>query len=127
MKWCSATRSEQKLKRLARKAPENARAGTPDEAAEEADALLLAVHWSRIEDVLHQAGDLSGKRFGRVSSRLLQHPQDGLGKPLASALAGPAFARGSRILQPLAFNMAIERSGLVSERTGSAHIKRGVA
>ncbi len=26
----------------------------------EADALLLAVHWSRIDDVLKQAGDLSG-------------------------------------------------------------------
>jgi len=38
-----------------------ARAGTPSEAAQEADALLLAVHWSRIEDVLNQTGDLSGK------------------------------------------------------------------
>src|SRR5207249_8046892 len=27
----------------------------------EADALLLAVHWSRVDDVLKQAGDLSGK------------------------------------------------------------------
>jgi predicted dinucleotide-binding enzyme len=31
------------------------------EAAQKADALLLAVHWSRIEDVLKQAGDLAGK------------------------------------------------------------------
>src|SRR6185369_8451031 len=29
--------------------------------AEEAGALLLAVHWSRIDDVLKQAGDLSGR------------------------------------------------------------------
>src|SRR5205085_7725738 len=36
------------------------RAGTPREAAEEADAVLLAVHWSRMDDVLKQAGDLSG-------------------------------------------------------------------
>jgi predicted dinucleotide-binding enzyme len=36
-------------------------AGTPGEAAREADALLLAVHWSRMDDVLKQAGDLSGK------------------------------------------------------------------
>ena len=28
---------------------------------QQADAILLAVHWSRIEDVLHQIGDLSGK------------------------------------------------------------------
>jgi 8-hydroxy-5-deazaflavin:NADPH oxidoreductase len=31
------------------------------DAAQEADALLLAVHWSRTDDVLKQAGDLSGK------------------------------------------------------------------
>src|SRR2546430_10339372 len=57
----SYARSEQKLKKLAREAQGNARAGTPGEAAREADALLLAVHWSRIDDVLHQAGDLSRK------------------------------------------------------------------
>src|SRR5438270_13675683 len=57
----SYARSEQKLKTLARDAGGKARAGTPKEAAQDADALLLAVHWSRIEDVLKQAGDLSGK------------------------------------------------------------------
>src|SRR5215470_657448 len=57
----SYARSEEKLKRLARKAGAKARAGTPREAAQEADALLLAVHWSRVDDVLAQAGDLAGK------------------------------------------------------------------
>ena len=57
----SYARSERKLKRLAREAKANARAGTPREAAREADALLLAVHWSRVDDVLKQAGDLSRK------------------------------------------------------------------
>ncbi len=57
----SYARSEQKLKRLAREAQGNARAGSPGEAAREADALLLAVHWSRLDDVLKQAGDVSGK------------------------------------------------------------------
>src|SRR3989475_2288801 len=57
----SYARSEQKLKMLARDANGKARAGTPREAAQEADALLLAVHWSRVDDVLKQAGDLSGK------------------------------------------------------------------
>ena len=57
----SYARSQQKLKRLAREAQGNARAGTPGEAAREAGALLLAVHWSRVDDVLKQAGDLSGK------------------------------------------------------------------
>ncbi|HEY6720337.1 MAG TPA: NADPH-dependent F420 reductase [Burkholderiales bacterium] len=58
----SYARSEQKLKRLARKAAgRNARPGTPREAVQDADAVLLAVHWSRMDDVLDQAGDLSGK------------------------------------------------------------------
>src|SRR5256886_730676 len=53
--------SDKKLKRLAREAGGKARAGTPREAAQDADALLLAVHWLRFDDVLKQAGDLSGK------------------------------------------------------------------
>jgi 8-hydroxy-5-deazaflavin:NADPH oxidoreductase len=57
----SYARHKEKLEGLARDAGVRARAGTPREAAQEADALLLAVHWSRMEDVLHQAGDLSGK------------------------------------------------------------------
>jgi predicted dinucleotide-binding enzyme len=57
----SYARSQQKLMRLARDAGGNARAGTPHEAAQDADALLLAVHWSQIDEVLNQAGDLSGK------------------------------------------------------------------
>jgi len=57
----SYARSEQKLKRLAHDAQGNARAGTPTEAARESNVLLLAVHWSRVDDVLKQAGDLAGK------------------------------------------------------------------
>lgn len=33
----------------------------PREAAQDADAVLLAVHWLRMDDVLDQAGDLAGK------------------------------------------------------------------
>ena len=57
----SYSRSEQKLKKLAKDAGTKARPGTPREAAEQADALFLAVHWSRVDDVLNQVGDLSGK------------------------------------------------------------------
>jgi len=57
----SYSRSERKLKRLAREAHGHARAATPREAALHADALLLAVHWSRVDAVSKQAGDLSGK------------------------------------------------------------------
>jgi len=57
----SYARSTGKLNKLAKDARGNARAGTPREAAQDADALLLAVHWLRMDDVLNQAGDLSDK------------------------------------------------------------------
>jgi len=57
----SYAHSERKLRRLAREAQARARAGTPREAVLDADAVLLAVHWSRVNDVLKQAGDVSGK------------------------------------------------------------------
>ena len=57
----SYSRSNARLKKLAREAKGKSRAGTPREAAQNADAVLLAVHWSRVNDVLKQAGDLSGK------------------------------------------------------------------
>jgi len=57
----SYSRGKEKLNKLARDARGKARAGTPSEAAKDADVLLLAVHWLRIDDVLNQTGDLSGK------------------------------------------------------------------
>ena len=57
----SYARSRRKLERLAREARGAARAGSPAEAAGESDVLLLAVHWSRVDDVLKQAGNLAGK------------------------------------------------------------------
>jgi predicted dinucleotide-binding enzyme len=57
----SYARSRNKLDQLARTAGGDARAGRPNEAAQGADALLLAVHWSRIDDVLKQAGNLADK------------------------------------------------------------------
>jgi 8-hydroxy-5-deazaflavin:NADPH oxidoreductase len=57
----SYSRSQKKLERLARDAGGRARAGTPAEAVADADAVLLAVHWSRVGDVLAQTGSLSKK------------------------------------------------------------------
>ena len=70
----SYARTSPKLEKLAREAKGKARAGTPAEAAQDADALLLAVHWSRVDDVLKQAGDLSGKTI--VSCSLPMNSDD---------------------------------------------------
>jgi predicted dinucleotide-binding enzyme len=85
----SYSRSERKLKRLAREAGAHARAGTPRAAALEADALLLAVHWSRVADVLAQAGDLSGKVI--VSCSLPMNAND-------TALAVAHASSGAEVL-----------------------------
>lgn len=57
----SYSHSPQKLERLAKDAGACAHVGTPADASDDADALLLAVHWTRLDDVLAQAGTLSGK------------------------------------------------------------------
>ena len=56
----SYSHSDRKLAKLAREAGHSATPGTPAEAAQ-CDAILLAVHWSQVNDVLKRAGNLSGK------------------------------------------------------------------
>ena len=57
----SYSHDRQKLERLAKDAGAHAHAGTPADAARDADAILIAVHWTRVDDALEQAGALSGK------------------------------------------------------------------
>ena len=57
----SYARKDAKLMKLAREAGPTARAGSPADAARDADAVLVAVHWSKLGEVLRQAGSLAGK------------------------------------------------------------------
>jgi predicted dinucleotide-binding enzyme len=57
----SYSRTRQQLEHLAKEAGTGAQVGTPAEASTDADAVLLAVHWTRMEEVLAQTGSLSGK------------------------------------------------------------------
>jgi hypothetical protein len=81
----SYARTDAKLKRLARAAGARASAGTPGEAARASDVLLLAVHWSRFADVLHQAGDVSGKVI--MTCSLPMHDDD-MGLVVANTSSG---------------------------------------
>src|SRR5215216_1645564 len=56
----SASRDPAKLERLVESAP-GARAGSPREAVEFADVVILAVPWRAIADVLAEMGPLDGK------------------------------------------------------------------
>jgi predicted dinucleotide-binding enzyme len=99
----SYSRSDRKLQALAKDAGQNARAGTPGEAAKDADALLLGVHWSRVDDVLSQAGDLTGKVI--VTCSLPMNESD-TGLVVAHTSSGAEElakrARGTRVVS--AFN-----------------------
>lgn len=57
----SYARHAAKLSDLARRAGNGATSGAVAEAVQDADVLLLSVHWSNLDDVLAQAGDLAGR------------------------------------------------------------------
>ena len=95
----SYSRERSKLEGLAREAGGGARAGTPREAAQEAELLLLAVHWGRVDDVLTQAGDLTGKILVTCS---LPMNADDTGLVVAHTSSGAEElakkARGARVV-----------------------------
>jgi predicted dinucleotide-binding enzyme len=57
----SFSRDQKKLERVAREMGKGVRAATPAEAASSADAILVAVHWSTLDEALGQAGSLAAK------------------------------------------------------------------
>ena len=98
----SYARSARKLQRLAREAGHGAEAGTPAQAVEDADAVLLAVHWSRLSDVLRRAGDLSGKAL--LSCSLPMNKSDTalvLGRTTSGAEALAKRVRGAHVVSAL--------------------------
>lgn len=89
----SYSRSRQKLKDLVKEAGANAQIGTPADAVRDVDALLLAVHWTCVNDVLAQAGTLSGKvllTWSLPMSKDDSHMVIGLTTSGAEALAAKA-------------------------------------
>jgi len=89
----SYSHDEKKLQKLAKEAGANARAGTPAEAVAKADVVLLAVHWSRVQDVVAQAGSLSGKT---IVSCTLPMSEDDTRLVLGTTISG-AEALAARI------------------------------
>jgi len=95
----SYSHARSKLEALATDAGSNARAGSVQEAAQAADVLLLAVHWSRVDDVLRQAGSLAGKVLVTCS---LPMNADDTGLVVAHTSSGAEElakkARGARVV-----------------------------
>lgn len=57
----SGSRDEQKLQALATKAGANASTGSPTQAAQFGDVVLLAVPWHQVDNAIASAGSLEGK------------------------------------------------------------------
>jgi predicted dinucleotide-binding enzyme len=98
----SYARDPRRLEALAHAAGGAAQAAPPAEAVRESDAVLLAVPWHRLEDVLAQAGPLDGRVV--ISCSLPMTPDDsalaiGLTTSGAEALA---LRTGARVVS--AFN-----------------------
>ena len=95
----SYSRTRRKLETLASEAGRGALAGTPGEAAADADVLLLAVHWNRVDHVLAQAGDLTGKVL--ITCSLPMNDDDSalvVGHTSSGAEEVAKKARGARVV-----------------------------
>ena len=95
----SYSRTRRKLETLASEAGRGALAGTPGEAAADGDVLLLAVHWNRVDDVLAQAGDLTGKVL--ITCSLPMNDDDSalvVGHTSSGAEEVAKKARGARVV-----------------------------
>jgi predicted dinucleotide-binding enzyme len=88
--------SSPKVQTLLEASGADARAGSVAEAAAFGEVVLLAVHWPGVEEVIRQAGDLSGKILIDVTNRM----GNGSGRAAAEEIAG--WARGARVVK--AFN-----------------------
>lgn len=74
----------------------SAQAGSVAEAAAFGEVVLLALHWPGVEEVIQQAGDLSGKILIDATNRM----QNGSSRAAAEDIA--RWARGARVVK--AFN-----------------------
>lgn len=117
----SYSRNRSKLDTLARKAGKTARAGSPREAAQDADVVLLAVHWNRVDDVLSKTGDLSGKVI--VSCSLPMNDDD-TGLVVAHTSSGAEElakkARGARVISAFGTVPSEVLFAVFEERDGDA-------
>ena len=87
----SFSRDEATLRRVAEDAGDLAAAGTPRDAAEFGDAVILAVPWAAIDEALEQTGPLSG--------RVVIDTTNQFGAGGLERLDGPAVAHNAERMQ----------------------------
>jgi predicted dinucleotide-binding enzyme len=118
----SFSRDPAKLETLAAEAGDIARVGSPGEAAEFGEVVVLSVPWALVDEALEEAGSLEGKVLIDTTN---QYTRDGLaeisgGKGAAEYNAGRA--RGARLVK--AYNTLT--AGFQAEAAGRAGEERAV-
>jgi 8-hydroxy-5-deazaflavin:NADPH oxidoreductase len=108
----SFSRNEQKLKDLARSVSDAARVGTPAEAVQFADVVLLAVPWEAVPKALQAAGSLSGKLlFSCVNALNPDMSGMAVGTATSAAEEIAKLAPGARVVEGLPLFAEVLDSG----------------
>ncbi|BAU12972.1 NADP oxidoreductase coenzyme f420-dependent [Leptolyngbya sp. NIES-3755] len=108
----SFSRSEQKLKDLAASVSDTAQIGTPAEAVEFADVVLLAVPWTAVPEALQAAGSLSGKiLFSCVNALKPDMSGMAIGTTTSAAEEIAKLAPDARVVEGLPLFAEVLQSG----------------
>lgn len=98
----SYSRDRAKLEKIAQSIGDNATVGTPTEAAQFADIVLLSVPYSAIEDAIKAAGSLDGKiLFSCVNALLPDMSGLAVGTTTSAAEEIAKLAPGARVVEAL--------------------------
>lgn len=98
----SYSRDRAKLEKIAQSIGDNATVGTPTEAAQFADVVLLSVPYSAIEDAIKAAGSLDGKiLFSCVNALLPDMSGLAVGTTTSAAEEIAKLSPGARVVEAL--------------------------
>jgi 8-hydroxy-5-deazaflavin:NADPH oxidoreductase len=108
----SFSRSEQKLKDLAAAVSDTAQIGTPEQAVQFADVVLLAVPWTAVPEAIQAAGSLSGKLlFSCVNALKPDMSGMAVGTTTSAAEEIAKLAPGARVVEGLPLFAEVLQSG----------------
>lgn len=118
----SFSRDPEKLRKLAESAGENARTGTPREAAEFGEVVMLSVPWGLVDEALEVAGDLAGKVLIDTTNHFTRNGLEALPGGVSAAEYNAQRAGGAKLVK--AYNTLT--AGFQAEAAGRTGSDRAV-
>ena len=95
----SYSRDPSKLEALARDAGNDSRAGTPREAVEFGEVMMLSVPWAMVEEALEAAGPLDGKVLIDTTNQFTSSGMEDLPDRLSAAEYNERRSGGARLVK----------------------------